>query len=147
MSSYSSQGAAYCSSFSQTSQGSLLPISPVYCSASEWQYSHLFCQSLLPLSHHLQTSCGCTLSYHPGKLYGPSINPYGASLVTGLQLVFMSLMTILWAQPFGWISVHLTAPLSRQYFLSLSARLLWRQCQLLFPHASSSHFTVLKLPG
>lgn len=117
MSSYSSRGAAYCISFSQTSPGSLLPISPVYCSAYEWQYSHLFCKSLLPLSHHLQTSCGCTLSYHPGKLYGPSINPCGASLMTGLQLVFVSVMTILWAQPFSWISVHLTAPLSRQTVL------------------------------
>lgn len=75
MSYYSSPGAAYYVYFIQTSQGSSLPISPVCCSASEWQHGHLFCQSLLPVSHHLQTSCGRTLSYHPGKLYGPSMNP------------------------------------------------------------------------
>lgn len=108
MSYYSSPGAAYYISFSQTSQGSLLPISPVCCSVSEWQHDHLFCKLLLPVSHHLQTSCGWTPSYHPGKLYGPSINLWGASVMTGLQLFYMSVMTILWAQPFSWISVHLT---------------------------------------
>lgn len=62
MSYNSSPGAAYYISFSQTSQGSPLPISPVCWSASEWQHDHLFCKSLLPVSHHLQTSCGWTLS-------------------------------------------------------------------------------------
>lgn len=104
--------------------------------------AHLFCKSLLPVWPHLQTSCGCTLTYHPGKLYGPNMYSWGASLMMGLQLVFLSVMTILWAQLFSWISVHLAVHLTRQYFISLSARLLWRWCQLLFPPPSRSHFTV-----
>lgn len=109
MSYYSSSRAAYYISFSWTSQGSPLPISPFWCSSFEWQHGHLFCKALLPVSHHLQTSCACTLSYHPGKLYSPRINLWAASPMTGLQLVFMSMMTILWAQSFSCISVHLTS--------------------------------------
>lgn len=66
-------------------------------SARHSSQCHIICKlavhALCPI-----TQVNCTA---PGSTSGPPM--------TGLQLVFMSMMTILWAQSFSCISVHLTS--------------------------------------
>ena len=52
-----------------------------------------------------------------------SIEPWGTSLVTCLQLDFVPLTTTPWAQLFRRFSFHLTIHLSNLYFVSLSTKL------------------------
>lgn len=72
--------------------------------------------AICSISHSSQchTGCGCTLPYRPGfysrlNCIGPSINrinPWDAPLVTDLQLDFMPVMIIFWAQLLTFSSSH-----------------------------------------
>jgi len=55
---------------------------------------------------------------------GPGIEPCGATLVTGLQLDFVPLMTTLPAQQFSRFAVTLTVHSSGVYFISLAMKML-----------------------
>lgn len=54
----------------------------------------------------------------------PSVDPWGAALVTGLQLDFVPLITTLWAQLFSQFLNHLSAQPARAP--TASKRILWK---------------------
>lgn len=57
---------------------------------------------------------------------GPTMNPQGPCLVTSVQLVYVSLTTVLWELWFSHFSVPHTSLLSSLYFISLLRKVLWR---------------------
>lgn len=54
---------------------------------------------------------------------GPSVDPWGTSLVTEFQLDIVLLIRTLWGHPFHQFSATLTVHLSTPYFISLSMRM------------------------
>lgn len=68
-------------------------------------YANLWISHWVPLSRPLTMLWVCT---------GPRIDPWATPLVTGLQVDFVPLITILWAHQFtqfcSWLTVHVSSP-------------------------------------
>jgi len=57
---------------------------------------------------------------------GPSVDPWSTLLITGLQLDFMPLITVPWAQPFRQFSIRLAVCSPSPCFRGFSVRILWQ---------------------